>query len=249
MNLAGIFYNSLLVKAAATLDAVTTAPTKGTPVVDLLTYQVNGPWMELSWQYEEDVIATAGTFTAVATTDIFTKTSHGFRTGIKVRVSNSGGALPAGLAAATDYYVIKIDANTFYLAASLTASSNPLAFIDITTNGTGTNTVTPQAVAGTAGSGTYLLTLPESYIIDANYCSIGTTTHSNIVGSCTAIDSAGTPLDFMGYVTAYNTTNLAMVVNKTFISDAYMGINAADKPVKYSLKAKVPVTNRNYLYL
>lgn len=249
MSLAEVYYNSLIKKTTVSISAVTTAPTVGDPLVDLFIYQIVGPWLYMNWQYQENVIASAGTFTAVASTDIFTKSSHGFVTGTKVRVSNSGGALPTGLAAATDYYVIKIDANTFYLAASRSASANPLAFIDITSNGTGTNTVTPQAVAGTAGSGTYLITLPESLIIDSNYVSIGTTTHSNIVGQCAAIDSAGTPLDFVGYVTAYDTTHLAMVVNKTFISDAYMGINATDKPVKYSISAKVPITSRNYLYL
>lgn len=89
----------------------------------------------------------AGTFTAVATTDVLTKTAHGFLTGLKVQVSNSGGALPAGLSAATDYFVIRIDANTFYLATSLVLAQAGTR-IDITTDGTGTQTVTPTALAG-----------------------------------------------------------------------------------------------------
>lgn len=89
----------------------------------------------------------AGTFTAVAASDICTKVAHLFLTGLKVQVSNSGGALPTGLSAATDYFVIKIDADTFYLATSLV---NALAGtrIDITGAGTGTQTVTPTALAG-----------------------------------------------------------------------------------------------------
>ena len=246
--LAPVALNTIIKKTTGTLTASTTAPTKGIPIVDLLSYALMGPWLDLNWQFEEDVLTSPGTFTAVATTDICTLTSHGFRTGLKVRVSNSGGALPAGLAAATDYYVIKIDANTFYLAESLTASTNALAFINITTNGTGTNTVTPQAVAGTAGSGTYLLTLPESLAIDSNFISIGTNKNANIVGSCYVIDSAGTPVEGNGYVTAYDANNLAMVVNKVFVSHTYLNINATDKPVKYLLRARVPVTLRNYLY-
>lgn len=246
--LAPIAFNSIIKKTTSTLTASTTAPTKGIPVVDLLSYSLMGPWLYMNWQFEEDVIASPGTFTAVATTDIFTLTTHGFRTGIKVRVSNSGGALPTGLVAATDYYVIKIDADTFYLAESLIASTNPLAFINITTNGTGTNTVTPQAVAGTAGSGTYLLTLPESLAIDSNFISIGTNKNANIVGSCYVIDSAGTAVEGNGYVTAYNANNLAMVVNKVFVSHTYLNINSSDKPVKYLLRAQVPITLRNYLY-
>jgi hypothetical protein len=89
----------------------------------------------------------AGTFTALASTDVLTKVAHGGLTGQKAQVSNSGGALPAGLSAATDYFMIKIDADTFYLASSLV---NAVAGtrIDITTNGTGTQTVTPTALAG-----------------------------------------------------------------------------------------------------
>lgn len=84
------------------------------------------------------------TFTADSTTDHLTATAHGLNTGDgPVQVSNSGGALPAGLAAATNYWVIKIDANTFELATSL---SNALAGtqIDITSNGTGTQTLLHQ---------------------------------------------------------------------------------------------------------
>lgn len=84
-------------------------------------------------------------FTAANGTEIFTSAAHGLNTGDgPVWVANSGGALPAGLTAATDYYVIKIDANTFYLATTL---ANALAgtFLLITTDGTGTQTLTPQA--------------------------------------------------------------------------------------------------------
>jgi hypothetical protein len=240
--------NTLVTKPTSVLSAVTTAPTKGTPVVDLMSYQIIASMMFLNWQYQEDVIASAGTFTAVASTNIFTKSSHGFRTGIKVRVSNSGGAIPTGLAALTDYYVIKIDANTFYLSTTLLGALNGSAIIDITTNGTGTNTVTPQAVAGTAGSGIYLLEVPDGYEIDSSFISIGTDTHANIVGRCSVIDSAGTPVDLYGYVIAYDSTHLAMVVNKAFVSSTNLSINATDKPVKYSLQAAFPVKSRNYLY-
>ena len=89
----------------------------------------------------------AGTFTADASTDVMSKSAHGFKTGLKVQVSNSGGALPSGLSAATDYFVIYVAAGTFKLA---TSSANAIAgtAIDITTNGTGTQTVTPTAIAG-----------------------------------------------------------------------------------------------------
>jgi hypothetical protein len=77
-------------------------------------------------------------FTVDYTTDIFTKSTHGMYTGDILQVSNSGGALPGGLSASTDYFVIKIDANTFYLATSfLNAQTGTV--INITNNGSGTN--------------------------------------------------------------------------------------------------------------
>lgn len=89
--------------------------------------------------------ATAGDFTAVAGTDLCTITSHGYYTGLKVAATSSG-TLPAGLSA-TNYYVIKVSANTFKLA---TSAANALAgtAVDITDTGTGTHTLTPAAISG-----------------------------------------------------------------------------------------------------
>lgn len=84
-------------------------------------------------------------FTADNATEIFTKAAHGLLTGDgPLQVSNSGGALPTGLVAVTDYWVIKIDANTFYLATTI---ANALAgtHLSISTNGTGTQTISDTA--------------------------------------------------------------------------------------------------------
>lgn len=79
-----------------------------------------------------------GTFTA-ATTDICTKTAHGFATGDRVRVS-SATTLPAGLSAATTYYVIKLTADTFKLATT-DANATAGTAIDITDTGTGAHSI------------------------------------------------------------------------------------------------------------
>lgn len=73
-------------------------------------------------------------FTADATTDVFTTLGRTYATGDIVRLVNSGGALPASLSAATDYYVIGASGSTFQL--SLTSGGGA---IDISTAGTGTN--------------------------------------------------------------------------------------------------------------
>lgn len=88
----------------------------------------------------------AGTFTANATTDLLTQADHGFYTGLILQVSNSGGALPTGLSALTDYYVIRVSSSTYRLATSLANALNN-TYINITGAGSGTNTATPTALA------------------------------------------------------------------------------------------------------
>ncbi len=75
------------------------------------------------------------------TTDAMTATAHGKQTGFgPVRLANSGGALPTGLAAATDYWLIVVDANTVKFASSY---ANAIAGtpVDITAAGSGTHTM------------------------------------------------------------------------------------------------------------
>jgi hypothetical protein len=69
-------------------------------------------------------------------------TNHGYATGSKVRVSSST-ALPAPLVVATDYWVVKVTATTYRFATSL-ANASAGTYIDITTTGSGTMTVTYQ---------------------------------------------------------------------------------------------------------
>lgn len=73
-------------------------------------------------------------FTVNATTNILTATGHPIATGDVVRMCNTGGALPAGLSAGTNYYAIGVSGDTLQLA--LTAGG---AAIDITGTGTGTH--------------------------------------------------------------------------------------------------------------
>jgi hypothetical protein len=87
------------------------------------------------------------TFTADAASNVLTTTVNGYVTGLKVRVSNSGGALPSGLSPGVDYYWIAKTSASGYLATSyLNALANTP--IDIGSNGTGTNTVGPPQLNG-----------------------------------------------------------------------------------------------------
>jgi len=90
--------------------------------------------------------AATTTFTADASTDILTTAGlDDLKTGTRVQVSTTT-TLPAGLAAATNYYVIRVSISTIKLATSL---ANALAgtAIDITSAGTGTHTITLQNVS------------------------------------------------------------------------------------------------------
>jgi len=96
------------------------------------------------------------TFTA-ATTDVCTATAHGLLTGDQVQVA-SATTLPAGLSAATYYYVIKLTADTFKLASSL-ANAVAGTAVDITDTGTGTHTITLKTnLVGVAGTPSGIIT-------------------------------------------------------------------------------------------
>lgn len=86
---------------------------------------------------------TTQTFTASASTDLLTLTAklENLRRGNVVRVSNSGGALPTGLSAATDYYIIPVGALTYKLATTFANSMSGTA-IDLTGDGSGVQTLT-----------------------------------------------------------------------------------------------------------
>jgi hypothetical protein len=88
------------------------------------------------------VLSQSTTFTAVASTDICTlgATLNWNKIDGPVTVSNSGGALPTGLSTSTNYWVIRIDDTTFYFATSRGAAMAGTD-LDLTTNGTGTQTV------------------------------------------------------------------------------------------------------------
>lgn len=75
-----------------------------------------------------------------------TITSHGYYTGRKVAATSSG-TLPAGLSA-TDYYIIRVDADTIKFATSFANAAAGTA-VDITAAaGGGTHTLTPAAISG-----------------------------------------------------------------------------------------------------
>lgn len=120
---------------------------------------------------------TVDEFTATAlagAADAFlSHTTHGLLTGDGPFQLTTSGALPAGLALLTDYWVVKTGANTFSVATSL---ANALAgiVVEFTTNGTPTTTWTADATCarihwhsatllGLAGDGVISLDAQAAY--------------------------------------------------------------------------------------
>jgi hypothetical protein len=92
-------------------------------------------------------IADAGTgvHTVSDTAETRRLTAHGLLTGDgPVQVSNGGGALPTGLTAATDYWVIRTGASTLKFASSLALALAGTA-LPLSTDGTGVQTLADTA--------------------------------------------------------------------------------------------------------
>lgn len=87
------------------------------------------------------------TVTADSGTDTFTAAGHDYIDGTPVEFSNAGGALPGGLVAGTTYYVTGAATDTFQVTEFVGGTA-----LDITSNGSGTNTVTEVAIEGIASS-------------------------------------------------------------------------------------------------
>lgn len=95
------------------------------------------------------ITADKGTCTiSIATPGVVTNSTHGLLTGDMIELTTTG-ALPTGLSANTNYYVIYVDANTFRLATTL---ANAIAGTAIATSGTQSGThnlrFTPHGIDG-----------------------------------------------------------------------------------------------------
>lgn len=82
----------------------------------------------------------SNTFTASSSSGLLLTYTNDFNTLTKVRFSNSGGALPTGLSALTDYYLVRVSATTARVATSL-ANAIAGTVVAFTDAGSGTNTL------------------------------------------------------------------------------------------------------------
>jgi hypothetical protein len=96
----------------------------------------------------DQALINSKTFTADSGTDVLTiAATWDMQDYTAFTVSNSGGALPGGLLAATTYYAYRTGAGTIKACtsraqvAATIAAAGASGFIDITSNGSGTNTI------------------------------------------------------------------------------------------------------------
>lgn len=130
--------------------AATTMPSVAV-LVDLLAFIRVTTTTTTGAQTTTNTLSSFSTFTADAGTDVCTHSNINLMPYTRVRLTSSG-TLPAGLALATDYYVIKVTDTTIKLATSY-ANAVAGTQIDITDAGTGTHTINTLLPRYTNGAG------------------------------------------------------------------------------------------------
>lgn len=92
-----------------------------------------------------------GAFTiSIATPAVVTRNGHGLSDGATWRATATTGALPTGIALNTDYFVTRVDANSFRLSTTL---ANQVAGTYINTSGSQSGTHTGENYTTTRGTG------------------------------------------------------------------------------------------------
>lgn len=84
-----------------------------------------------------------------ASPGVVTWTAHGLATGNSVTFTNSGGGLPTGISANVQYWITKIDANTFKISTTM-ANVAAGTFVNTSSTGTGTHTGHSPTLRATA---------------------------------------------------------------------------------------------------
>lgn len=211
-------YYKYLLSGSAVSAAATVVP--GTlALVDMVGFYRVTAVTTTTARTTTNTLGQADEFSAIAATDVCTYTTTLSRpgnilTGTRVRLTTTT-TLPAGLALATDYYVIRLSDSTFKLASSY---ANALAgtAIDITDAGTGVHTITWLLPRYTNGAGV------NAIFFNSNATALG----------------AGTPNLSLGYTNslqaASRATPAVLPVGKTAASNSHILYTGATGAGKYN---------------
>lgn len=211
-------YTKHILNAQALTSAATVAPAT-LVLIDIVGFYRLTSVTTATAQSTTNTLSQSDTFTADAGTDICTYTStanipSNILTGTRVRLTTTT-TLPAGLALATDYYVIRLSNSTFSLATSY-ANSIAGTAINITDAGTGTHTITWLLPRYTNGAGL------NAFYFNSNATPLG----------------AATPNLSLGYTnstgTASRATPTVLPVGKTAASNSHILHTGATAAGKYN---------------
>lgn len=171
--------------------AATTAPCVGV-LLDVIGFYYVSSVTTITAQATTNTLWFGDTFTADDTTDIITWTSvvnrpSNILTGTRVQLTTTT-TLPAGLALATNYYVIKVTDSTCKLATSY-ANAVAGTAINITSTGTGTHTMSRLLPRYTNGAGV------QAIIFNPNVTALGAATPNMSLGytNSSQVASRATP--------------------------------------------------------
>lgn len=156
-----------LINASAFSAAPTTMPAVAM-LVDLIGFYRVTSVITTTAQATINTLTARGTFTADAATDIITHTFFNLLHLSTVQVS-SAVALPTGLAAATNYFVIRLTDTTIKLATTFANAQSGVA-IDITAAGSGPHTINTLLPRYTNGAGV------QALFINSNSTPLGAAT-------------------------------------------------------------------------
>jgi hypothetical protein len=179
-------YYKYLVNASAVTAAATVAPCTAV-LVDIVGFYRLTSVTTATAQATTNTLGQSDTFTADASTELLTFTStanipSNLLTGTRVQVSTTT-TLPGGLAAATNYYVIKVSDSTVKLATSY-ANAIAGTAIDITSTGTGTHTMSWLLPRYTNGAGV------QSFFFNSNATALGAATPNLSLGYTNSTQTA-----------------------------------------------------------
>lgn len=190
----------------------------------------------------------ASVTTTIATPAVLGWVGHSLYDGATFRFTATTGALPTGFALNTDYFVTKIDADSFKLSTTL---ANQVAGTFIATSGTqsGTHTGENYTVARGTGAGTAELERLNGVWVNKYDITNGPLARKGTYVGCIVTDGssqanwhtggigAGGTAALLGVWNAYNRVKVSGMVGDSTDSWAYA--TAATRPAKGSSTARV----------
>ena len=153
-----------------------------------------------------DVTARVFASSAVDTTnDLVTLVAHGLITGTVGQLTTTG-ALPTGLSLATNYFIIRLSADTFAFATSL-ANAIAGTKIDLTAQGSGNDTFTPSAKSGSLQYQVSNVALPDAAAASTDWVNKGSAVTISGAAATTSAEYSAEAVAYRWFRAVYTHTS------------------------------------------